>query len=738
MRFIHAADSAGPSPLATTPNRHPEPACRQARSPASCRAEALAKAGGEHWCPPAVAGGICFSALSGSVAVGVIPNPPSGRDLLCPPPFSFSYDQSACLGQASCYNIGRRTSMTDAAGSEAWSYDTMGRALTDQRTTNSVTKSTVYTYNYDGSTATLTYPSGRTITYTYDNAERSLKAEDTANGIDYATCAAYAPQGALQSMTLGYAGSFAGVNLSLSYNTRLQPQEIEAWSTTSTAMELTYNFVDVNGHNNGNVMGTANSLNSARSQTFTYDQVNRIASAHANGTSGSNCWSYNYGYDAWANLLSTSAPPGFTCPESQLSLGVATNNQVTNTGFSYDASGNELSDGTYQYAWNAESELKSAAGVNYTYDGDGRRAEKSNGKIYWYGLGGEILDESNLSGSITDEYVFFGGRRISHRVVSSGSIYYYVEDFIGSSRVITQSNGTVCYDADFLPFGAENDSTDTCASNYKFEGKERDAETGNDDFGARYYSSNFGRWLSPDWSAIPAPIPYADITNPQSLNLYSMVENNPETFADIAGHLLSWHGGSDPGGIGTDSYLEGLATQNEDQFYEEYLNSEEQGQSGQSQAQQPAQAQNQSNTQTQQNQQQSPTQTVLTQVKKEFPDLNVTNVKDLKAHNGHENISVTGSATNDQLAQIQKTLADNAGFFGPGSRIDIKIGDGTFSLHVEKFAAATSGDSSSVSFQSHIDRGNPNRDVVGLFTHVLVDGFRGAAFHPNDPGLDPQ
>jgi YD repeat-containing protein len=168
------------------------------------------------------------------------------------------------LGQASCYNIGRRTSMTDAAGSEAWSYDTMGRALTDQRTTNSVTKSTVYTYNYDGSTATLTYPSGRTITYTYDNAERSLKAEDTANGIDYATGAAYAPQGALQSMTLGYAGSFAGVNLSLSYNTRLQPQEIEAWSTTSTAMELTYNFVDVNGHNNGNVMGTANSLNSAR------------------------------------------------------------------------------------------------------------------------------------------------------------------------------------------------------------------------------------------------------------------------------------------------------------------------------------------------------------------------------------------------------------------------------------------------------------------------------------------
>ena len=135
-----------------------------------------------------------------------------------------------------------------------------------------------------------------------------------------------------------------------------------------------------------------------------------------------------------------------------------------------------------------------------------------------------------------------------------------------------------------------------------------------------------------------------------------------------------------------------------------------------------------------QTEERSPTQTVLTQVKKEFPELNVTNVREVNARNGHENIAVTGSATNDQLAQIKKTLADNAGLFGPGSRIDIKIGDGTFSLHVEKFAATTSGDnSSSVSFKSHIDRGNPNRDVVGLFTHALVDGFRVALIPPQRP-----
>ena len=214
----------------------------------------------------------------------------------------------------------------------------------------------------------------------------------------------------------------------------------------------------------------------------------------------------------------------------------ANSNQFTNSPFSYDASGNVLADGTNTYAWNAESEIKTATGVNYTYDGDGDRVQKSNGKIYWFGAGSEILDESDSSGNITDEYIFFGGKRIAHRVVSGNAIYYYAEDFLGSSRVMTTSAGTVCYDADFYPYGGERVVTNTCPQNYKFTGKERDAETNNDDFGARYYSSQFGRWISPDWSAIPAPVPYANLTNPQTLNLYAMVHDNPETFSDLDGH----------------------------------------------------------------------------------------------------------------------------------------------------------------------------------------------------------
>ena len=131
--------------------------------------------------------------------------------------------------------------------------------------------------------------------------------------------------------------------------------------------------------------------------------------------------------------------------------------------------------------------------------------------------------------------MFFGGKRVARRD-STGNIYYYAEDFIGSSRVITQSNGTLCSDADFLPFGQEVDFTSACGQNYKLEGKERDLETGNDNFGARYYRSALGRWMSPDWSAIPAPVPYANLVNPQTLNLYAMTSDDPETFADLDGH----------------------------------------------------------------------------------------------------------------------------------------------------------------------------------------------------------
>jgi RHS repeat-associated protein len=69
-----------------------------------------------------------------------------------------------------------------------------------------------------------------------------------------------------------------------------------------------------------------------------------------------------------------------------------------------------------------------------------------------------------------------------------------------------------------------------------FTGEERDAETGLDYFGARYFSGAQGRFMTPDWSEKPQPIPYAELTDPQSLNLYAYVRNNPLKNRDLDGH----------------------------------------------------------------------------------------------------------------------------------------------------------------------------------------------------------
>jgi len=112
-----------------------------------------------------------------------------------------------------------------------------------------------------------------------------------------------------------------------------------------------------------------------RSQTFTFDELNRLKTALTQGTSGSLCFGLDYSYDIWGNLTATTLDPARpSCSWTTLSAGINTDNRVTNTGFSYDASGNVLSDGSFSYTWDAESQLKTAAGVTYTYDGDGRRA----------------------------------------------------------------------------------------------------------------------------------------------------------------------------------------------------------------------------------------------------------------------------------------------------------------------------------------------------------------------------
>jgi RHS repeat-associated protein len=377
----------------------------------------------------------------------------------------------------------------------------------------------------------------------------TLSAKDTGNNINYVTTATYGPDSALTGFISGYSTSFAGITNAFSYNKRLQPVNMSANAPSQTVFSIGYDFHVGNGTtgaDNGNVFGITNYKDQNRNQTFTYDLLNRLISAQNAGTNcaastvngKSEYWGNSYGYDAWGNLLQKSVTK---CGAENLLVTADAHNWIhaSGTDYQYDAAGNmtfNATPPTQTYSYDQENRLTGAAGYAYTYDADGNRVRKSSGStgtLYWYMTPG-IVGESDLSGNLTDEYVFFDGERVARK--STNGVFYYFSDHLKTASVITDSAGNVKSESDFYPWGGELQFVNNDTNHYKFTGKERDSETQLDYFGARYYSDGLGRWVSADWSPTPIAVPYADFGDPQSLNLYGYVRGLPTTKADIDGH----------------------------------------------------------------------------------------------------------------------------------------------------------------------------------------------------------
>jgi RHS repeat-associated protein len=492
------------------------------------------------------------------------------------PAVSYFYEQTSYNGLTITNGKGRRTGMSDGSGQTAWSYDSVGNILTETRTIKGVTKTMSYAYNLDGAIASITYPGGRVVTYSESNAQRMTDAKDVSNSKNYATGAIFAPPGGLSSVLHGYVGpspAFGGVTESYSYNSRLEVTAIQATSSAGMALNLAYSYAQ-GSHNNGNIATQTNSVSSGRTQTYTYDPLNRLLSAQSSATSGADCWGESFGNNATPPTLAADTLNNLVsinqtkCSPPALSVGVDVHNQIiTPTGYSYDLAGNSTADGLYSYTYDAENRILSASGMSggpycYTYDGNGLRVAKAHGAsctssppidvLYWRSISGDTIGETDSTGSTSNaayhEYIIFAGRRIARSDVSSGNVYFLFADHLGSTRAMTQANGTVCFTSEYYPYGQELNSNSSCSTNYKFTGYERDSETNIDYAFARYYNPRMGRFMSGD------PLG-GDASDPQSHNRYTYVRNNPINLTDPTGLLSAdWFDGfyaSDPNAMGS-------------------------------------------------------------------------------------------------------------------------------------------------------------------------------------------
>jgi len=154
------------------------------------------------------------------------------------------------------------------------------------------------------------------------------------------------------------------------------------------------------------------------------------------------------------------------------------------------------------------------------------------GNYYLYSFDGKLLQTYNVYGVLLKDYIYMGDRLIAEYDHVGSRYLYYTPDQINSTRVVTDDAGTVVYSAAHDPYGGIQQTwVNTFDPTPKFSGKERDAESGLDYFGARYYSNPIYRWLSAD-SIKSKP---GAISNPQRWNLYSYCGNNPLVYIDPDG-----------------------------------------------------------------------------------------------------------------------------------------------------------------------------------------------------------
>ncbi len=331
---------------------------------------------------------------------------------------------------------------------------------------------------------------------------------------------------------------------------------------------------------NGDVLSMTDSVMGTWS--YSYDDFNRLT----NGTATAGVddglalgWTYDRYGNRWEQTASGSGNASAVQPNLTF---YGNNNQVT--GWSYDPDGNLLNDQRNSYTYDAEGRIVTLNGnPMYAYDAEGRRVAKlgSGGAVttsYLLDLAGNQVTELNSSGAWAHSNVWAGMRLLATYDTSAGTdsvgYHFHLTDWLSTQRMQTTAAGNqeeVCYS---YPFGDGLTCTGSDATEHHFTSKMRDTESGLDYFLARYYTSDLGRFLTPDWAAAPTAVPYASFGDPQTLNLYAYVNNNPDTEIDMGGHWgpqgpqwgeTGWLGARYMGGDPNTS-AGGDATQNGDPF----------------------------------------------------------------------------------------------------------------------------------------------------------------------------
>ena len=310
-----------------------------------------------------------------------------------------------------------------------------------------------------------------------------------------------------------------GVSETRAYNNLLQLTHVRQATSSGALMDMTYTYSGTN--NNGQITQSVDAM-TGETIVYQYDALKRLASATAQN------WGETYGYDGFGNLTQMSPSGTAGAPTLSVTVDPTTNRITPGLQVSYDNNGNMTQGGylAYDVANRMKSAIVEGGTIYYGYDSANRRIyyrSTSNAEtIYLYGADGKKLGTYTVS-SVTNTAIQFTQQ--STNVYFAGRLLGASVDRLGSVRYGGASG--VGYQAQY-PYGVEY--TPTANGREKYATYTRDSLTGLDYAVNRYYSSQWGRFLSPDpYGGSVAP------GDPQSWNRYGYAANDPVNHADPSG-----------------------------------------------------------------------------------------------------------------------------------------------------------------------------------------------------------
>jgi RHS repeat-associated protein len=415
---------------------------------------------------------------------------------------------------------GRLCAVNDGTGRTTFAYDNHGRLTQEIReTTGGKTYQTGYSYDANGNLAAVRYPSGRLVSYAWDESDQVRSVSSAGS---------QGPASILANLTHNAGGLVTGVAFANGITVK--------WTRDAAGRVRSIRGGPIDETHAYDAQGNLSGLSIANAyQTFEYDGARRLTAA--SGPWGPLSWSY----DGSGNRLSDSATSGSTSytyqPHTHRLLSV---DGERATAFAYDGAGQTILLGHNRVGYDEAGRLswfgQETRLAEYTYDYKGRRVSKKTPDstvLYHYDSADRLIAESSPDGVMRIEYVYAGELPVA---LFQPSLSFIHTDAAGVPTLLTSPEGQLLWERSPRPFGDDVPAAHVMTPlNLRAPGQYYDHETGFFHNGRRTYVPKLGRYLEPNPCAGPDEF---------ASNVYGYAAANPLTF--IARRGLSPTGPEEP------------------------------------------------------------------------------------------------------------------------------------------------------------------------------------------------